>query len=256
MVTLPRRARVFDIGSRAGGEAGPGGTGNGLDSPASKDAEWTVVSGAGDVHGGERAIRCLTRDPGDTSLYAEVTLKPNTLYRLSSWAKSHALQEKISFHDHLGRAETERLTRDGDWTLIEVDYNSGDNTRTTINILHVARGEGYFDDVKLCELVLMDDTVGKEAPGNAKSGENIVFNHTARCVLCHMLKGQGSTVGPVLDGIAARKDAAYIRESLLAPSKVLAQGYETLGLSPMPPMADIFSAQELADIQAFLQTLK
>jgi hypothetical protein len=70
------------------------------------------------------------------------------------------------------------------------------------------------------------------------------------------LKGEGSTVGPALDGIATRKDAAYIKQSLLEPSAVLAQGFENLGVSPMPPMGDIFNAQELLDIQAYLQTLK
>ena len=63
-------------------------------------------------------------------------------------------------------------------------------------------------------------------------------------------------MGPALDGIATRKDASYIRESLLEPNKVLAAGYEALGNSPMPPMGEIFNNQELADIQAFLQTLK
>jgi len=43
---------------------------------------------------------------------------------------------------------------------------------------------------------------------------------------------------------------------LLEPDKVLAKGFEELGLSPMPPMGDIFNPQELADIEAFLQTLK
>jgi mono/diheme cytochrome c family protein len=37
---------------------------------------------------------------------------------------------------------------------------------------------------------------------------------------------------------------------------VLAKGYEQLGISPMPPMSDIFSPQELEDIQTYLQTLK
>ena len=44
--------------------------------------------------------------------------------------------------------------------------------------------------------------------------------------------------------------------SLLEPSKVLAKGYETLTMSPMPPMGDIFSPQELADIEAYVLTLK
>jgi mono/diheme cytochrome c family protein len=224
--------------------------------PGSTDAEWTVVSGAGNTRGSERAVRCITRDNADTSLYAEVTLKPNTRYRLSGWVKARGLRGRVSINDHIVRAETERLTRDGDWTRVEVDYSSGDVTRTTINLLHVAIGEGYFDEVKLCELIPLEDDSSKPVAGTAKAGENIFFNHTARCVLCHMLKGQGSTVGPALDGIAIRVTPEYLRESLLEPSKVLAKGYEGTGLSPMPPMGDIFSPQELADIQAFLDTLK
>ena len=76
------------------------------------------------------------------------------------------------------------------------------------------------------------------------------------CVLCHMQGGQGSTVGPALDGIATRQTAAYINESLLEPNKTLAKGYEALGASPMPPMGLILKPQELADVQAYLQTLK
>ena len=71
-----------------------------------------------------------------------------------------------------------------------------------------------------------------------------------------MLKGQGSTVGPALDGIAGRKDRAYLLESLVEPNAKLAEGYEKLGVSPMPPMGLILKPQELEDVQAFLQTLK
>jgi mono/diheme cytochrome c family protein len=99
-----------------------------------------------------------------------------------------------------------------------------------------------------------------EAPvavGDVKRGEEIFWKHpTAACALCHMLGGKGSTVGPAMDGIAKRKDAAYIKESLLEPGRVLAEGYQQLGASPMPPMGLILKPQELADIEAFLQTLK
>lgn len=225
--------------------------------PGNAGAEWTSVTGAGNFHGGERALRCITRENADTSLYADVELKPNTMYRLSGWVKGHALRGKVSFNDHLGRAETERAPRgDTDWTLVEVDYNSGNVTKTSINILHVAVGDGYFDDVKLCELLPADAPVG-EIAGLAKRGEDIFHNHVARCVLCHALKGEGSTVGPALDGLATRATPQYIKESLLEPSKVIAKGFEGGGeISPMPPLADIFSPQELEDIQAFLQTLK
>ncbi len=225
--------------------------------PGNAGAEWTVQTGAGNFHDGERGLRCITRENADTSLYADVELKPNTMYRLSGWVKGHALRGKVGFNDHLGRAETERAPRgDTDWTLVEVDYNSGNVTKTSINILHVAVGDGYFDDVKLCELLPADAPVG-EIAGLAKRGEDIFHNHVARCVLCHALKGEGSTVGPALDGIASRATPQYIKESLLEPSKVIAKGFEGGGeISPMPPMADIFSPQELEDIQAFLQTLK
>jgi mono/diheme cytochrome c family protein len=192
----------------------------------------------------------------DTSLHAEVTLKPNTEYRLSGWVKGIQLRGKISFNDHLNRPETSRVTKDGDWTEVEVTYRSGNATQASINILFVARGEGYFDDVRFSELLPIVDANDTVVAADPKRGEDIFYHHTARCVLCHMVKGQGSTVGPALDGIATRKDASYIRESLLEPNKVLAAGYEALGNSPMPPMGEIFNNQELADIQAFLQTLK
>ena len=226
------------------------------DRPANQTARWEVVTGPGNTHSGERAVRCTAQSEADTSLYADVTLKPNTDYRLSGWVKGRGLRGKISFDDHLNRSETVQITRDGQWAEVDVTYNSRDATRASLNILFVARGEGYFDDVKFCELLPADDTSQTLTAGDYTRGEHIFYKHTAACVLCHQLKGQGSTVGPALDGIATRKDAAYIRESLLEPSKVLAPGYEALGISPMPPMGDIFNAQELADIQAFLQRLK
>jgi mono/diheme cytochrome c family protein len=63
-------------------------------------------------------------------------------------------------------------------------------------------------------------------------------------------------VGPALDGVATRKDAKYIEESLLEPNKTLAEGFQQLGVSPMPPMGLVLKKQELEDVKAYLQTLK
>lgn len=225
-------------------------------SEGTRGAEWKVVSGDRQFHGGKQAVRCITRDGADTSLYADVTLKPNTQYRLAGWVKTHALQGKVSFNDHLGRAETETVRRrESDWTEVEVVFNSGTRTKASINVLHVAKGDGYFDDVRLCELLPTEED-SRPVVADVKRGAELFHKHPAACVLCHSLKGQGSTVGPALDGIATRSTPAYIRESLLEPSKVLAKGFEQLKISPMPPMGDIFSPQELADIQAFVLTLK
>jgi len=225
------------------------------------EAEWAVVKGGDMKHGGETAMRVIARTKGngpvDTSFFADVELKPNTDYRLSAWIKGHALRNgKVSLNDHIGRAETDKVTKESDWVEVETIFNSREKTKSSINILFVASGgDGYFDDVKLAELLPLEDST-KIVAGDAKRGDEIFHHHAAACILCHSLKGEGSTVGPPLDGIATRKDAAYIKQSLLEPSAVLAPGYEKLELSPMPPMGDIFNAQELLDIQAYLQTLK
>jgi mono/diheme cytochrome c family protein len=143
------------------------------------------------------------------------------------------------------------------WQEVEVTFNSGKNAKSSVNILHVAKGDGYFDDVKLVELIPDEDPADKVLAGDPVKGKDIFWNlPIAACKNCHMLKGIGSTVGPPLDGIAARQTEAYIEQSLLEPNAVLAKGYEYLKISPMPPMGLILKPQELADVKAFILSLK
>ncbi|MBI5770394.1 MAG: c-type cytochrome [Verrucomicrobia bacterium] len=220
-------------------------------------AEWTIASGEREFHGGKQALRVVTQADADTSLHADVPVKTNTQYRLAGWIKTRSLFGRASLNIHNIRVETEIIRRGNtDWTQVEVEFNSGAFTTASVNVLHVARGEALFDDVRLVELMPAEDTTKLVAADPAR-GEKLFKTHPAACVLCHSLKGQGSTVGPALDGIATRATPAYIRESLLEPSKTIAKGYEQFGkVSPMPPMADIFSPQEISDLEAFLQTLR
>lgn len=55
-----------------------------------------------------------------------------------------------------------------------------------------------------------------------KRGGELV--QAAGCIACHNLDGPIRTVGPSLWNIGARKDRAYIRESILEPDKVIAEG--------------------------------
>ena len=154
------------------------------------------------------------------------------------------------------KAETEIVRRrDSDWSEIETDFNSGDRTQAGIRLVVSGRGEVLLDDVRLTELIPLDDP-NKVIVADAIRGGQLFHKHPAACVLCHAVKGQGSNVGPALDGLASRSTPASIRESLLEPSKVIAKGYEQYTISPMPPMGIIFSPQEISDIEAYLQTLK
>src|SRR4029434_3353332 len=95
----------------------------------------------------------------------------------------------------------------------------------------------------------------KVAAGDAKRGEDLFFNSpTAACAACHTVGGKGGAIGPILDGLAVRSDKDYIVQSLVEPNAKLAKGFETLGVSPMPPVGVLLKEQDLADILAFLYT--
>jgi hypothetical protein len=118
------------------------------DREANKDAEWSVVSQP--AHGGTHALRVSTRGDADTSLYVDVPLKPNTQYRLSGSIKTTGgFSGRASLNVHGAKVETEIIRRrDTDWTQVETEFNSGERTTASVNLLHVARGETFIDDVK------------------------------------------------------------------------------------------------------------
>jgi cytochrome c553 len=131
--------------------------------------------------------------------------------------------------------------------LPRIPVNSSDSflndTLTLLGRIHKVSGVGE-NEVKV-------------AAGDAKRGEDLFHNSpTAACASCHMVNGKGGDVGPILDGIAVRADKAYITESLMEPNAKMAKGYENLEISPMPPLGVLLKEQELADILAYLDTLK
>jgi mono/diheme cytochrome c family protein len=92
--------------------------------------------------------------------------------------------------------------------------------------------------------------------GDAARGRTLFEKHpTAACINCHIVGGKGSPFGPALDGIAARKDAAYLRQSVLEPNARIADGF-AFSASPMPPMNLLLTPQDIEDVLAFLGTLK
>ncbi len=230
------------------GRSGP------LTSPS--NAKWQMTDAG---HSGSKAVTCNQPETSFSALYYEVPLKPNTEYKLTGWAKTANLSGgRVGISDRFSRVETERITRTADWTLIEATYNSGSNPKAGIMLSHWGKGDSMFDDVKFCELIPQTEAAEETvAAGDAKRGEEIFWKHPiAACVNCHALGGKGSAVGPALDGIASRKDEAYLIESLAEPNAKLADTYKATPISPMPPMKLILKPQEFEDMKEFLKTLR
>jgi quinoprotein glucose dehydrogenase len=67
--------------------------------------------------------------------------------------------------------------------------------------------------------------------GDAERGRQIFLTRTeVACLRCHKVDGRGGEIGPDLTGIATRQKRDYLLESLVEPSKQIAQGFETVVL--------------------------
>jgi cytochrome c oxidase subunit 2 len=84
--------------------------------------------------------------------------------------------------------------------------------------------------------------------GNAATG-------ATACATCHTLADAGAQgqVGPDLDKVLKGKDAAFIKESILAPNKEIAPGYQP---NIMPPnFGDTLSAEQVDALVKYLSTV-
>ena len=81
-----------------------------------------------------------------------------------------------------------------------------------------------------------DDKLAKFLPalagGDAAAGEKLFKEHpVAACLRCHKVGGQGGDAGPVLDGIATRKDRHYVLQSIVDVNAVIADGFQMVVLT-------------------------
>lgn len=139
--------------------------------------------------------------------------------------------------------------------------------------------------------------------GNPERGRALFHgNVEIRCSACHVVGNQGGGfVGPNLTAVGLLRTREYLLESLIEPSRVITQGFETLivetddgrivsgtfvaerdgqlllapptggtvavpldtiaerttaGVSSMPPMGQAFTPEQIADLVAYLGTLR
>jgi putative membrane-bound dehydrogenase-like protein len=225
--------------------------------PGNANHSWQIAS---DVkHAGQQALT-LEGKGGYTekAMVLQAELKPNTYYRLTGWIRTEELRGRVFLADRARGAETSPVSGTTDWQEVELLFNSGEIPRAEIHLVYTAeKGKAWFDDVRLIEMVPVGAGESEAGPGDAERGEAVFWNHPiAACMNCHMLGGKGSTVGPPLDGVGSRQDEAYLLESLINPNAKLAKGFDSIPISSMPPMEQILKPQELADVLAFLKSLK
>jgi cytochrome c oxidase cbb3-type subunit 3 len=64
----------------------------------------------------------------------------------------------------------------------------------------------------------------ESVPGDAKRGQE-VYRSKGHCSQCHIVGGQGGSLGPELTEIATRRSAAHLRAAVLDPASTLPEGF-------------------------------
>jgi L-cysteine S-thiosulfotransferase len=108
-------------------------------------------------------------------------------------------------------------------------------------------------------------------PGDPKNGERVVLErHLGNCLSCHEISALRreefhGEIGPSLDGVARRWDAATLRMIVVNAKKVFGQEtampafYRVDGLNRVRPEfvgKPILTAQQVEDVVAYLGTMK
>lgn len=92
-------------------------------------------------------------------------------------------------------------------------------------------------------------TGGALAGGSMEPSDLIV---AGTCTACHTIDGQGTAVGPSLDDVGARRDAASIRRKILNPRSDTTAGFEAMaGIMP-PTFGQQFNAAQLEALVQYL----
>ncbi|MED5381702.1 MAG: PVC-type heme-binding CxxCH protein [Verrucomicrobiota bacterium] len=230
------------------------------------EVEHAIETRASHVKTGKASMKIRSGSGHDTSIYTSIKLNTGTTYALSAWVKTEGVSgghgALLNVHELQHKGKTTAVKGNSDWKKVELVFENIQSGNLSLNCLFggwgQAKGTAWYDDLSLQEVKPIykkaDDQ--KEIKGLADRGKDIFHKHAvASCVRCHKVSDEGGVIGPALDGIASRKDRAYLYESLVNPTTTLAEGFDKLGASPMPPMNLLLNEQQLADVMAYLMTL-
>jgi putative membrane-bound dehydrogenase-like protein len=94
----------------------------------------------------------------------------------------------------------------------------GDVRQAAAEVLPLPKARGGASLPPVAELV--------KRKGDARAGQ-AVFAGTGTCGKCHVVNGEGKSVGPDLSGVGAKLSPLALYESILAPSAAISHNYET-----------------------------
>jgi len=94
----------------------------------------------------------------------------------------------------------------------------GDIRQSAADVLPMPKAKGGEKLPPVAELV--------KRTGNLANGKT-VFAGAGTCAKCHIVNGEGRSVGPNLSGVGAKLSREALYESVLAPSAAISHSYET-----------------------------
>jgi mono/diheme cytochrome c family protein len=120
------------------------------------DVEMSISDGG---RNGGTCLMIRSKGAVDAGAGLDVQVKPHTRYRLSAWIKTEGLQPKggmgALMNIHGMEPKTQAISGTRDWTLVQVDFDSGNEQAILIHCLFGgyggAVGTAWYDDVSLTE---------------------------------------------------------------------------------------------------------
>jgi cytochrome c551/c552 len=93
---------------------------------------------------------------------------------------------------------------------------------------------------------------GATSSSLAAASDPVELMNELGCFACHQLEGQGNAIGPSLDDVGARRDAEYIRESILSPGADISAGYEAFAALMPTNFGERMTAAQLEALVVYL----
>jgi mono/diheme cytochrome c family protein len=95
---------------------------------------------------------------------------------------------------------------------------------------------------------------GAAAAGNATNGKALFAS--SGCASCHTISGTGGKIGPDLTAVGSRLSVAQISDQLNDPKQRPAPYTQVSGPAAMPKPAFAGNPSQVADVAAYLASLK